>query len=286
MLAAPRQSTGIRYNTPPTCGSVTKLAFSDTDGPGATKHRATTSGARMMAGSPPRRLCMSPLAWWGLGSEPAKPRPGTREKPADPIPRRRVRNTDAFGGRADPGPARGHRVDHVADRIDAIQTADQHEARDQRVRHRAPPALPAADPNTVTHPAGADRTPIARPEPHSRAARRAIRSRHHGRLTGGRVHIDGIGARPYDGHQCESTSEPLSARVPTSVGRGPSRTRTRTSSPTTAARHQTTLPLALAPTSYRTPHQHYAPPHPPLVNRARRLRCRCRDDRLNSPCDD
>lgn len=118
-------------------------------------------------------------------------------KPADPVPRRRVQHTDARRGRPHPRPASGHRLDHLANRLDPIKAADQNEARDQRVRHRARPAPAPTDPKPVTQPANPNRTRVARPEPHRLGTRPAQRSRHHNRLAGSRVHIDGI--RPYGG---------------------------------------------------------------------------------------
>ena len=111
-----------------------------------------------------------------------------------------MRHTRPFRGRPHTAHAGGYLLDHRADRLGHIQPPGQHDRRQQRVAH---PAAPAPQPGHEDLPAAApspDIAPVARPERHRPATRRAARARHLHPAAGCHVSIDRKRAWPYHGH--------------------------------------------------------------------------------------
>ncbi len=138
---------------------------------------------------------------------------GPAPEPAQPPPRRGVRDTGPLRRRARPGPAAGHLLDHPPGGLRAIQPPRQHERRQQHMSH---PARAAAQPRHEDPPAAArlpHPSPVPRPEHHPPGARWAARARELHLAAGRRIGIDRHRARPYDGHGDTAAPDPSSQSV-------------------------------------------------------------------------
>jgi len=137
-----------------------------------------------------------------------------------------MKDIDACCRRSHTARAVDHFFKHGADRLGHIETAGEHETRQQDVGNCTTAAAQSRHEDLVAQTGLAHRSAVSRPERHRTRARRTIRSRELDVSAASHVGVDGQRAGPYDGHGRYTAWTPSRVQGQMSRGEGSSRSGT------------------------------------------------------------